>query len=483
MRTTTYTARPRYGPGDVIVLLWRELLLMVVVFVVVFVIGAMLALSLPKTYTAESSLFVRLGREYVYQPTVGDTGAGAVPQADEVVQSEAAILNSTELKRRVVEAIGPRTLVPEAAEATGAPERVAVEQAAVRALASGLKVGIAPASGIIQLSFEHRRPDVAARVLNAVIDEYLDYRREVFRDVTTPLLRGQLESFESDLDEADTAYEAFLRTNDIGDFDTAQLALSATYQSVFTERMTVDAQLNQANGRLATLRAQLAAIPPEIALQQDLNISAQDQILQLRTEREQLLARYQPDSQPVRDIEARIGQLQQYVATGTAVGAREMRVGPNPMWMELESQRIQVQAERDSLISRRATLAGQLAELSARQARLNDLESRNATLAGRREVLTTSIREFTTREAQSRAAGELAQNGADNITVIERATTPSRGASLKAPALVLAFLFAGFTALCVGLLRVFTRRGFTTPGSAARTLELPVLAVAPMKAR
>ena len=48
---------------------------------------------------------------------------------------------------------------------------------------------------------------------------------------------------------------------------------------------------------------------------------------------------------------------------------------------------------------------------------------------------------------------------------------------------VLAFLFAGFTALCVGLLRVFTRRGFTTPGSAARTLELPVLAVAPMKTR
>ena len=45
------------------------------------------------------------------------------------------------------------------------------------------------------------------------------------------------------------------------------------------------------------------------------------------------------------------------------------------------------------------------------------------------------------------------------------------------------FLFAAFTALCVGLLRIFTRRGFVTAGSAGRTLEMPVLAVAPAKAQ
>jgi hypothetical protein len=49
--------------------------------------------------------------------------------------------------------------------------------------------------------------------------------------------------------------------------------------------------------------------------------------------------------------------------------------------------------------------------------------------------------------------------------------------------LAAAFLFAGFTALCVGLLRVFLRKGYATPAAAGRTLELPVLAVAPMKAR
>ena len=41
---------------------------------------------------------------------------------------------------------------------------------------------------------------------------------------------------------------------------------------------------------------------------------------------------------------------------------------------------------------------------------------------------------------------------------------PTRGTSLKLPLLALVFLFAGFTALCVGLLRVFTRRGLRDAG-------------------
>ena len=49
--------------------------------------------------------------------------------------------------------------------------------------------------------------------------------------------------------------------------------------------------------------------------------------------------------------------------------------------------------------------------------------------------------------------------------------------------LILAFLFAAFTALCAGLLRVFLGRRFVTAGSASRTLDLPVLAVAPSKGR
>lgn len=482
MRSTAHvTARPRYGVLDVVALLFRELVLMIVVFAVIFAIGAAAVLMLKKSYTAGASLFVGVGQEYVYQPRVGVAERTASPpNAAEVAQSEAAILNSQEVKRRVVRSLGVETFEDGKPASASAVRRQA---AAIRAVNQGLTVNVTPLSPVIGLSYKSDDPALSARVLNAVIDQYLTYRREVFQDRATPAIRTQRRAFEDELASADRAYEDFLRTNNIGDFATARATLAATYQSVFTERMSVQAQLNQAAQRLTTLAAQQSRTPAEVALQQDLNISAQDQILQLRTERENLLSRYQPDAQPVREIENRISQLQAYVATGTAVGPREVRTGPNPVWVELETTRINAQAERDSLAARLAVLDRQVAELRDRQARLTELESRNATLAGNREVLTASVREFQQRETQSRADNELVRAGADNVTVIERAQPPSRGVSLKAPLMIAAFLFAGFTALCVGLLRVLTRKGFVTPATAGRTLRLPILAVAPMKAR
>ena len=57
MRSTAHAAaRPRYGVVDVVALLFRELLLMVVIFLVLFALGAAMAFTMKKTYTAGASL-------------------------------------------------------------------------------------------------------------------------------------------------------------------------------------------------------------------------------------------------------------------------------------------------------------------------------------------------------------------------------------------------------------------------------------------
>ena len=72
--TAHVTARPRYGVLDVVGLLFRELLLMIVVFLVIFAIGAALAFTLKRTYTATGAVFAGVGQEYVYRPRVGADG-------------------------------------------------------------------------------------------------------------------------------------------------------------------------------------------------------------------------------------------------------------------------------------------------------------------------------------------------------------------------------------------------------------------------
>lgn len=478
MRTTAYTTvRPRYGFFDVVGLLFRELLLMIVIFLAVFALGTAAVLTLKKSYTANASIYAGVGQEYVYQSRVGQIDPGQPLEADAVAQSEAQILGSLEVKRRAVRAVGADVVLGPGAK--GAPADM--ESAALKALDAGLGVGVTPGSAIISVSYQSDDPVRAAQVLNAVIDQYLVQRRIVFRDRATPAIAAQREAFEDDLAEADAAYNAFMASNNIGDFATAKATLAATYQTTYAEALSLRAQLNQASQRLATLEAQLAQQPAEVVLQQDLNISAQDQILQLRTQREALLSRYTPDAQPVRDIEQQITDLQAYVATGTTVGPKEVRTGPSTIFTEIETARITAAADRDGLAARLAVANRQLDQLRTRQAELTRLESTNANLAGNREVLTASIRDFQQRETASRADSALVAAGADSVNVIERAQAPTRGASLKAPLLAVVFLFAGFTALCIGLFRVFTRRGYTTPASAGRTLEMPVLAVAPMK--
>jgi len=480
MRTTAYTTvRPRYGFLDVVGLLFRELLLMTVVFLLVFAVGTAAVLTLKKSYTANASVYAGVGQEYVYQPRVGGTERGQPLEADAVALSEAQILGSLAVKQKTVDALGPDAILGPAARGAPAEKKAA----ALKALDAGLGVGTTPGSAIISVSYAASDPARAATVLNAVIDQYLVQRRTVFRDRATPAIAAQREAFEEDLAEADAAYQAFMASNNIADFATAKASTAALYQAQSAEALSLRAQLDQANRRLATLEAQLAQQPAEVVLQQDLNVSAQNQILELRNQREALLSRYTPDAQPVKDIEQQIADLQAYVATGTTVGAKEVRTGPSTIFTAIETARITAAADRDGLAGRLAVAERQLQQLRDRLADLTRLESTNATLAGNREVLTANIREFQQREVQARADNALVAAGADNVTVIERAEAPTRGTSLKAPLLAVVFLFAGFTALCVGLLRVFTRRGYVTPGSTGRTLEMPVLAVAPMKAR
>ena len=138
-------------------------------------------------------------------------------------------------------------------------------------------------------------------------------------------------------------------------------------------------------------------------------------------------------------------------------------------------------AEVAALQQSAQTLADQISQVTDRQLRLDALEPQYQGLTRDRDVLSSNVKDFTVKEQQTQASDAIARQGNDNISVVERAVTPVTGKSLKKPVAILGLLLGGFTALCVGLLRIFLREGFPTSASAGRTLELPVLAQVRMK--
>ncbi len=477
--------RPRYSLAELPALLWRERLIMLGVFAAVLVLGTLFALSLPKTYAARSSLLVQLGQEYVYVPRAGDAARGATPQKDQVVLAEAEILGSDELKRRVVEAVGLETISPKLARAwPGANEegRRRLEAGAVKVIRQGLSIGTAPDSNVVRLEFRHPNPQSAARILNGLVESYLAYRREVFVDATSPAVDREKTAYAARLKDADSAYQGFLRSNGMADFATEKASLAATWQSTFDAKFKTEAQLSEIKGQLGVIASREHQQPPEVEIQRDLDLTAPAELTKLRTQRQDLLSRYLATSTPVREIDAKIASLESLIASGRSVGEKDKRLGVNPVRQGLESRRIDLESQARALEDRRTALAGQLSDLSARQAKLLGLESQYQNLAAERDVLQNDVRAFTQQEEEARASSDIARASDGNIRVIERAAAPVEGKSLKQVVFLLAFLFAAFTAVCVGLVRVFLRKGFATARSASRALDLPVLAVAGVKA-
>lgn len=480
-----WTSRPRYAPEDFVTLLWREKWLMLVVFLGLFGLGLAFAFTLKSTYPASASVLVRLGQEYVYEPRVGDAARGAVPDTNLVIQSEVEILNSVELRERVVRAIGVARIDPEAgAQYAKAPpaRREQIVASVADAVGRQLKVESAPDTSVIRLSYSHRDARVAAQVLNQLLDEYRTFRRQVLVQGASPASLEQVTVLQGRLSQAENALRLFMLENGIGDFDSEKAALNMLYASLVDESFRVQARQREVQGRLGELNRQAGSLSPEIGLFRDANPASNDRLLQLKIEREELLSRYKPDADPVREIDRRIAQVQAMIDQGRAQSQGASRTGPNPVYQTVQTERIQLSAEAASLQSRAQALAAQIQQVSANRTRMIGVEPRYQALLRDRDLLAASVRSLAAKTQEDQAAQAIALESDDNIRIVERATPPLRGKSLKLPVAALSLVFAAFTALCVGLLRMFLRPGLPTPAAASRTLDLPVLATARYKA-
>lgn len=479
-----WASRPRYALSDLAALLWRERLLMIGVFAVLFILGMAAAFAMKTTYPAYASVLVRLGQEYVYEPRAGDAGRGAVPDSDQVIQSETEILGSAQLKQRVIERLGLSRIYPELGKkyASAKPEQQRdIMGAALRAMEQSLQIETAPDTPIIRVGFEHRNAETAALVLNTFLEEYLVYRQGILGDASSPVLEQQRVAFENRLAAADAAYEDFLNYNRIGDFVAEKASLSQLQAQIEQQKFQVEAQLQDRQGRLNALERQFAQVAPEVGLYRDVNPAGADKLVDLKVQREDLLSRYKPDSRPVQELDAQIAHMERAVADGRTKGDSARRFGVNPVYQTLQTEKIQLTSEVSALRQQQAALTSQLEQLLQRRLRLAELEPRFQELSLDRDVLQANVRDYTVKEEQSRAAQEIAAKTNDNVRIVARAIAPTKGKSLKRPVAMLALLFAGFTALCAGLLRMYLRPGLPTPRTAARTLDLPVLGSARLK--
>jgi len=474
--------RVRLGFADTLLQLWRAKWLMFLVFLPIALIGVAIALMIPTKYPASTRLLVRLGQEYVFDPVVGDAARGAFPQQEAVLQAETELARSPVIAERVINRIGLQRLYPRIAEAKArarANEVYTIEQKALEAFAQDFEASSAPRSSILRLTYQHEQPQLAADTLNAFVAEYLAYRREVLAGRGVTSLSEQRGVIEARLKAADEALQAYLKRNNLSDFEAETGAAARLFSEISDEVSKAEASQRESEAKVEGLKRQMQSTPKQVDLYVE-TTSAQE-LEKLRLQREDLLARYRPDSRVVQDIDKRIAQVETYIRTSPAEGLR--RIGPNPTYQALDADAAAQAANITAMSGKARELTRQMGEAQARLAMLAALQPEYDRLRRDRDALAASAGTFAAREQTERARSELASRSADNISVYEAARASTKGSSTKRVIAAAAAAFGLFAALIAGLLNAWGLRSFPNAGSLERTLGLRVLASTRDRAR
>jgi polysaccharide biosynthesis protein PslE len=465
-----WASAPRLGLVELLALIWRERTLAAVVCAAFVALGAVAGLSQKTEYKAESRVLVRLGQEYVYQPKVGAAGAGATPKLEEVMQSELKLIASPEVARAVITQIGPRTLFPDL-PAADAKERQM--QDAVRAFQRRLSADSAAQTPIIALSFKHENAATAAKALNAYVDAYLKFRQTILLDPAAAAFDKEGDTLQSRLSDTNEALAKLLTENGIGDFDAEKRGVSDLQARLESDLVTAATERRALEGQVASLRARIAQQSEQIDVFTESD--AERVLVQLQLERAQLAAKYQPGVGPLVEVERRIAELEAFLKGGARPSLT--RRGPNPVRQELEGQMYSLEAQASAAQAREAALTKARADAQVRARKLQSLEPQVRALTRHAGILDENARAFGLRAEESRALAALAPVASDNIRVIERATAPARGSSLRLELIAAGLLVGAALGALAALLRGLSRDRFPTARSAAATLGAPVIGV------
>jgi uncharacterized protein involved in exopolysaccharide biosynthesis len=461
-------------------------------------------LSAPR-YAAHASLLVNSGTEYTVRPEAGQqTVVSQVAEHDQILGTEAEILQSRELQEAVVRKIGLDRLYPAYARPSpfrtlrlalsdfvraveglfvivpprpamgNDPVRLAVEYEFSR----NLNVAPQKIGNVIELTFRHRDPELAALALNTLVADYLDYRQRLYADVQTPRVMQQLSEVKLQLEDSDSKLRTFKEDNGISNFAMQIDILLHREGQLATDQQDADNIVRQLTRRLADVREQLSTTPEQVTESSDMNIETiQASLDKLRAREVEMRENYLPDSAPMVEISQQIANGDAEVEKlRTARTPLTVRTSRNHTFDAVDLDRSKSEADLNSARARLERDNQQLAELRAQVERLNENEMQLQELERERAATEDSFRSLSKTYEDRKLIEAVNARQVTTVRAVQKAEVPFQSTGLR-KLLILAGLVASLmVGMAVAALLEYGRVGYLSPEAVERSLGVPVLA-------
>jgi len=325
-----------------------------------------------------------------------------------------------------------------------------------------------PGTNLVELAYVGRSPKLAADIVNALAESYIDWSLESKFQVVgqaSKFLGTQIEQLKSDVDAKEQELHTYGLQKDIISVDpktnvTLQKleSLNRDYANAVSDRVTKEAHYYEVQAAPNDSLAQDTNDPTAVGLKSELS--------KLQRTYNEKLQVYKPEWPAMQQLRIQIEETQKVVSK--AVHDAAVRVREDARRDYLTAQR------RESALQTELTTQKQEAmQLNSNAVEFNNLRNEVET---KRNLLDTLQK----RQAETEVTARLRGQRVSNIRVVDRALVPGSAFSPSYPKNIWAGLFYGLIfGLGLAIFRDFLDRSLRTVEDVERHLGLPALGVIP----
>lgn len=285
-------------------------------------------------------------------------------------------------------------------------------------------------SNVIEISFSSHDAQWCRDFLVRLLDKYMEFhsnlsndpQAEEFFHAQTALLQSRLRAVEDQL----RAYQLQTGITNLAEQKQSLINEIATLE---TESSKTTADLAAAEKRVAVLNTLAAQTPKrvgkEIKTVQNLALQQlKPQVMQLESERADLLSRYQPTSERIREIEAKLAAAKRILARENHLEVQEQSTDLNPVRVQIETELEQTTATAASLKASQTSLNGEIEHSRQRLKQLVDEGLEEERLQRTVDAEKQAYLSYVRRSEEARAAKALNRSRILNVNVAQPPTLP-----------------------------------------------------------
>lgn len=448
--------------------------------------GYGLTVALGPQYESEAKLLVRVGRENVYKPEVGNDPSQIITSSsEEVLNSEASILTSRDVLTHVLKTIGVANIYPAIADRLSNPEEAL--HAAVERLERDLVVSAQKKSNVLQVSLSNENPRIAAAALRLIIESFTERHLQAYSDPKSSYLERQLTSYRDRLNTAADRFERYKQENRVFSVEEQRTLL-------LRQRSELESALRRNRSDIAGIQEQIASLRRSLQdVSQHVSLSTETeryrtvdeaniQLLRLQLREQELLKKYTDTNPLVVSHRKEIETTKAFIDLHQAELEKRMRTGQNVVHQDLQKQALQLEAELPAMKAREGVIQADLRRLDAEIGRVDASEMAVEDLKRDVSVNERAFRMYTDKLAEALTLEDLNQQKSASISVIQEPTIPRKPASPQKALIASIALFLGIGAgLALAFLMELFAPGLSSPARVAQELGVPVFVAVPFK--